>query len=232
LHQLLSATRFQTLALMLSVSLWNDRQTLAYMRSKESFLPTLLKHLHLPPVPEFFSKLTGFDNPDTVKMAMQYLVDRNFVAVAIDKFGKSTPEVCVPSLSNALEHPSQFRKLTRPPCLRFPIAQVHSDLGQLLSELVSSSGGAKSPFTQALMEAEPIEKLFTLALEDGNQSAFTACMPVVNQLLDTIAQSGQTFSVRSSKSFGGRADVAFLRLTSPVSSHRVACTRRLYNNCY
>jgi hypothetical protein len=46
------------------------------------------------------------------------------------------------------------------------------------------------------METEHMEKLFTLALEDGNQSAFATSMPVITQLLDALSQSQMTFAVR------------------------------------
>jgi hypothetical protein len=63
------------------------------MRSRETFLPTLLKHIQLPPVADFFTKIANFDNPESSKLAMQYLVDRHFVSIAVDKFGKQTEAV-------------------------------------------------------------------------------------------------------------------------------------------
>lgn len=60
---------------------------LDHLRTKDSFLPSILNHLDNSAVSEFVSKLSSQDSVEVVRLCVLYLIDKQFISLLVERFG-------------------------------------------------------------------------------------------------------------------------------------------------
>jgi hypothetical protein len=164
------------------------KEMLAYMKSQPNFLTKLLKHLNVPAVTDFLTKLINLETQPEAQGTLQWLCEQKLIHQIIQKFDSSNADV---HFSPSLRY-FTLSTLCRS-CFFLIICDIyiyrtqnHSDVAQALLDIISASK-PDSPLLVQLSSEETVQLLLEYMISKSKVRFFSLKVPNVKERIDLIS---------------------------------------------
>jgi hypothetical protein len=148
------------------------KEMLVYMKSQPNFLAKLLKHLNVPAVTDFLTKLINLETQPEAQGTLQWLCDQKLIHQIIQKFDPSNADVPFSlsfffsffsflfflSLSFSVAQLLHFLRIFSWLFLHLCCIQNHSDVAQALLDIIHASK-PDSPLLVQLSSEDTVQLL-------------------------------------------------------------------------